>query len=154
MKNKINDKTICEDIKSEKDSYRIFEVLCKKLWRGKINTMKEMIMQEFTKKMIFQLFSTKKKARNLPPNYSNLVIFFMFYKLVFRRWYFFPGFSHSAWDAHFLHICMGLNSLFMPTLYLSDGSLIIILLLQNNKKEKTKNNKNKDNCYAEIHRQK
>lgn len=49
---------------------------------------------------------------------------------------------------------MGLNSLFMPTLYLSDGSLIIILLLQNNKKEKTKNNKNKDNCYAEIHRQK
>lgn len=63
MKNKINDKTICEEIKSEKDSYRIFEVLCKKLWRGKINTMKEMIMQEFTKKMIFQLFSTKKKSK-------------------------------------------------------------------------------------------
>lgn len=108
----------------------------------------------YKKKWFFNYFQQKKKARNLPPNYSNLVIFFMFYKLVFRRWYFFPGFSHSAWDAHFLHICMGLNSLFMPTLYLSDGSLIIILLLQNNKKEKTKNNKNKDNCYAEIHRQK
>lgn len=63
MKNKINDKTICEDIKSEKDSYRIFEVLCKKLWRGKINTMKEMIMQEFTKKKWFFNYFQQKKSK-------------------------------------------------------------------------------------------
>lgn len=158
MKNKINEKTICEEIKSEKDSYRIFEVLCKKLWRGKINTMKEMVLHEFTKRADFPIIFNKKKAGNLPPHYSKLVIFFMFYKPVFRRWYFFPGFSHNAWDAHFLHICIGLNSLFMPTVYFSDGSLITILLLPKKKKTTTKkiptNNNKEDNCYAEIHRQK
>lgn len=62
-KNEINDKNTCSEIKSEKDSKGIFEALCKKkLWKGKINTMKEIVMHECMKRTDFSIiFSGKKK---------------------------------------------------------------------------------------------